>query len=83
MLGGMAALPGTDWTGAPQPAGPVLGRVTHVFTHFRLEMAIVASEAAIGKGWWQRVDDLIDAGLPTLYRRAVESVLQSRSALAA
>ena len=83
MLGGMAALPGPEWTDAPKPAGPVLGRVHHVFTHFRLELAVVASDAPAGEGWWRRLDGAVDAGLPTLYRRAVESVLSSRSALAA
>jgi A/G-specific adenine glycosylase len=83
MLGGMAALPGPDWSDAPQPLAPMLGRVTHVFTHFRLELAVVASDNPVGDGWWQSIDTLVDAGLPTLYRRVVESALESRSALAA
>jgi A/G-specific adenine glycosylase len=57
--------------------------VSHVFTHFRLELAVVASDIPVGDGWWQSIDTVVDAGLPTLYRRAVESVLESRSALAA
>jgi len=83
MLGGMSALPGPDWTNRPENKGPVLGRVTHVFTHFRLELAVVASDEPAGQGWWQPLDRLVDAGLPTLYRRAAESVVESRSALAA
>ncbi|HEX7930773.1 MAG TPA: A/G-specific adenine glycosylase [Sphingomicrobium sp.] len=83
MLGGMAALPGPDWSDEPEPRIAPLGSVAQVFTHFRLELAIVASSEAIGDGWWQPVDRLVDAGLPTLYRRAVESVLGTRSALAA
>ena len=83
MLGGMSALPGPDWDDDHQPAGPVLGRVTHIFTHFRLELAIVASDEPTGEGWWQPLDRLVDAGLPTLYRRAADSVVESRSALAA
>jgi A/G-specific adenine glycosylase len=83
MLGGMAALPGPEWTDTPEPAAPLLGRVRHVFTHFRLELAIVASDAPVGEGWWHPLDGPVDAGLPTLYRRAVESVLSSRNALAA
>jgi A/G-specific adenine glycosylase len=83
MLGGMAALPGPEWASEAQHAGPVLGRVTHVFTHFKLELAVVASDEPAGVGWWQPIDDLVDAGLPTLYRRAAESVLEARSALAA
>jgi len=83
MLGGMAALPGPDWTDLPEPASPELGRVTHVFTHFRLELAVVAVDEPTGHGWWQSFDDLDGAGLPTLYRRAVESVLANRIKLAA
>jgi len=83
MLGGMAALPGPEWNDDEQPAGQVLGRVTHVFTHFRLELEVVATDDPSGDGWWQPLDRLVDAGLPTLYRRAAESVLESRSAIAA
>ena len=83
MLGGMAALPGPEWSGEPQPAGPLLGRVSHTFTHFRLELSVVAACEPTGKGWWQPLDSLEGAGLPTLYRHAAESVLASRSALAA
>ncbi len=83
MLGGMAALPGPEWGDEPRPAGPVIGGVTHVFTHFRLELAVVAATRAEGEGWWQSLDRIDTAGLPTLYRRAAASVLASRSALAA
>jgi A/G-specific adenine glycosylase len=83
MLGGMTALPGPEWSDAPHSRAPVLSRVSHVFTHFRLELAVVASDIPVGDGWWQSIDTVVDAGLPTLYRRAVESVLESRSALAA
>jgi A/G-specific adenine glycosylase len=83
MLGGMASLPGPDWTEEPVRAAAVLGHVTHVFTHFRLELTVVAVQAPCGEGWWQPIDGLPEAGLPTLYRRAVEAVLASRNALAA
>ena len=83
MLGGMAALPGPEWTDEVAIPGPTLGQVTHVFTHFRLELSVLSATAPVGDGWWQPLDRLADAGLPTLYRRAVNSVLSSRSALAA
>jgi A/G-specific adenine glycosylase len=83
VLGGMAALPGPDWTDEPEPAETPLGQVSHVFTHFRLELTVVASDRPTGEGWWQPFDRLVDAGLPTLYRRAADSVLEARSALAA
>jgi A/G-specific adenine glycosylase len=54
-----------------------------VFTHFRLKLTVVAVQAPCGEGWWQPIDGLPEAGLPTLYRRAVEAVLASRNALAA
>jgi A/G-specific adenine glycosylase len=83
MLGGMAALPGPEWTDSPENDGPVIGRVTHVFTHFRLELAIACGSEPAGQGWWQPIDRLAQAGLPTLYRRAAEAVLANRTKLAA
>jgi A/G-specific adenine glycosylase len=84
MLGGMAALPGPDWTDEPIRVAPPLGHITHVFTHFRLELAIVSAPVApSSEGWWQPVARLDEAGLPSLYKRAAESVLASRNALAA
>jgi len=76
LLGGMAALPGGRWTDAAHPASaPPLASVRHVFTHFALELVVVRAEAPIGHGWWQPLDRLGEAGLPTLYRRACEQVL--------
>ena len=84
LLGGMAALPGGDWTAEPpQLQSRTLAKVRHVFTHFALELALVASTDAQTGGWWQPVDTIADAGLPTLYRRAVEAVLASDLRLAA
>ena len=83
MLGGMAALPGPEWTGESVTAGSTLGHVSHVFTHFRLELSVVPAAAHASDGWWQPLGSLAEAGLPTLYRRAIDSVLSSRSALAA
>ena len=78
----MAALPGSEWSDAPMES-PALARVTHVFSHFRLELAIASASEPEGDGWWQSLDNLEEAGLPTLYRRAVEAALQTRSKLAA
>ena len=82
MLGGMAALPGPEWQDSPVD-GPAIARVRHVFTHFALDLAIVPATEPQGEGWWQPIDRLAEAGLPTLYRRAAEAVLDQRSALAA
>jgi A/G-specific adenine glycosylase len=83
MLGGMAALPGPAWTDQPAQPGPVLARVTHAFTHFRLELAVVAASEPEGEGWWQPINALAGAGLPTLYRRAAEAVVAARDRIAA
>jgi A/G-specific adenine glycosylase len=78
LLGGMAALPGPDWTERPDTAERVIAKVRHVFTHFALELAIVAQPEPAGDGWWQPLDTLDEAGLPTLYRRAAEAAMAGR-----
>ncbi|MEO8141576.1 MAG: NUDIX domain-containing protein, partial [Sphingomicrobium sp.] len=82
LLGGMAALPGTHWGDAPV-AGPALAEIVHGFTHFELRLAVVTGGSAEGEGWWQPIERIGEAGLPTLYRRAVEAVLAQRTRLAA
>jgi A/G-specific adenine glycosylase len=72
MLGGMAALPGSDWTEDPVDRANAIGVVRHVFTHFSLDLQVVPTSEPAGEGWWQRLDRISDAGLPTLYRRAAE-----------
>jgi A/G-specific adenine glycosylase len=79
LLGGMAALPGNEWTEAkPAVALTPLARVRHVFTHFALELIVVPANPPAGDGWWQPLGRLDQAGLPTLYRRAAEEVLGGR-----
>jgi A/G-specific adenine glycosylase len=76
LLGGMAALPGPDWSSvAPQTGPATIGVVRHIFTHFALELRIERANEPIGEGWWQPLGSLADAGLPTLYRRAAELAL--------
>jgi A/G-specific adenine glycosylase len=82
MLGGMAALPGPEWQDSPTD-GPAIARVRHVFTHFALDLAVVPAAEPQSGGWWQPLEGLAHAGLPTLYRRAAGAVLAQRSALAA
>jgi A/G-specific adenine glycosylase len=84
LLGGMAALPGSDWiVEKPTITGSVIGHVRHVFTHFALELSVVESHHGAEGGWWQSLDSLDIAGLPTLYRRAADQVLDARRKLAA
>ena len=75
LLGGMAALPGSDWTDAQPASRNALGTVRHVFTHFSLDLAIEARSEPFGEGWWHPLGRLDEAGLPTLYRRAAELAL--------
>jgi A/G-specific adenine glycosylase len=76
LLGGMAALPGPEWSPQSAPTGPAtIGSIRHTFTHFSLELRIERASEPIGEGWWQPLDSLVDAGLPTLYRRAAEVAL--------
>jgi A/G-specific adenine glycosylase len=84
LLGGMAALPGTGWQDY-EPSEPRLATVSHGFTHFTLDLHVVgrASPEAREEGWWQPLDRVGEAGLPTLYARAVEAVLARKENLAA
>jgi A/G-specific adenine glycosylase len=76
LLGGMAALPGGDWTEEPLQAHTLaIGKVRHVFTHLTLDLTIVPRLDPVGDGWWHPLDRLADAGLPTLYRRGAELAL--------
>ena len=75
LLGGMAALPGSEWAD-DRPAGlNALGTVRHVFTHFSLDLQVVLRPKPAGEGWWHPISKLERAGLPTLYRRAAELAL--------
>lgn len=78
MLGGMAALPTTDWRAekwsraqalkhAPADAAwKKIGQVEHVFTHFALTLDVYESECApIGDGWWGDA-----SALPTVFKKA-------------
>ena len=78
LLGGMAALPGSDWTGQPPSPGMRFGTVRHVFTHFSLDLAIETADEPEGEGWWHPIHALGDAGLPSLYLKAAKEVLREK-----
>jgi A/G-specific adenine glycosylase len=87
LLGGMTEVPGTEWlenVGLPiHPAGAPLaaeyhrkGSITHVFTHFALELAVFAAE--VGEQTppppgmrWILDDEIAGAAFPTLFRKVV------------
>ncbi|WP_338466515.1 A/G-specific adenine glycosylase [Novosphingobium sp. ZN18A2] len=86
MLGGMRALPDDGWSarsdgsGKPPLAGDwhAAGSVRHGFTHFDLDLAVLAVEGEnppVGEGEWWPVERLDDAGLPTLFAKAARRVL--------
>ena len=83
LLGGMAALPGNDWIADAPERANAIATVRHVFTHFSLDLQVVLRAEPSGEGWWQPLDRLEDAGLPTLYRKAIAAVLAQGDRLAA
>jgi A/G-specific adenine glycosylase len=83
LLGGMAALPGSEWIDTPAHGPNSLGTVRHVLTHFTLDLQVVAQAEPAGEGWWHPIARLADAGLPTLYRKAADAALRADDRLAA
>lgn len=88
LLGGMLELPGTDWRSKPWGEAEALtqapsgsdwheaGRVRHVFTHFTLDLVVMAGFASRqSQGcFWTRPDRIETLALPTLMRRAIKKV---------
>lgn len=87
LLGGMRALPDDRWTArrdgsgdAPLPgAWRAGGVVRHGFTHFDIELglAIYAGDnwRALGEGEWWPVQEIEQAGLPTIFAKAARLAL--------
>lgn len=89
LLGGMRALqsamgPEGEWGAAPTPPTPGLrevGAIRHIFTHFALTLTVERSHdvaLAVGEGEWWPICALDEAGLPTLYHRAVGLVIKEK-----
>jgi A/G-specific adenine glycosylase len=88
LLGGMRALPSSDWSADPDPAPPVAARwttlrepVRHVFTHFALALHVHHAHIGAdppGEGDWWPIASLDAAGLPSLFARAAKAVLEAR-----
>jgi A/G-specific adenine glycosylase len=81
LLGGMIEIPSTPWRDEPWsfeeaielapatvPWLTLSGTVRHGFTHFRLELAILAGQGD-AEGLWSRVDRLGEHALPTLMKK--------------
>ena len=83
LLGGMLMPPSTPWIEAAWPdhaaSEPVaadwreIGEVRHVFTHFALRWRVLRADApgAAADGEWIDRRRVLDAGLPTVGRKAV------------
>ncbi len=75
LLGGMLALPTSDWAAAaPEiPGGWThAGAVEHVFTHFSLTLQVVVAEnSGPDEAIWTEVDEA-RAALPTVFRKALD-----------
>lgn len=83
MLGGMHALPDDGWSAQADGSGKTplagewdeVGAVVHAFTHARLTLTVKRYRGEAepeGEGAWWPLDQLEDAGLPTLFAKAVE-----------
>jgi A/G-specific adenine glycosylase len=92
LLGGMTEVPSTSWRTEPwtiaeavqaAPAAtdwaPLPGTVRHGFTHFQLELAILAGRGTAA-GIWSPIDRLGEHALPTLMKKIARHAI---SALAA
>lgn len=91
LLGGMMEIPSTPWRDVPwsleealahAPARadwkPLPGLVRHVFTHFELELTLVAGLAVkpeLATGWWCPLDRLDEQALPSVMRKLVRHAL--------
>jgi A/G-specific adenine glycosylase len=84
LLGGMTEVPTTTWAETLPVAAPPLaaswrrlpGVVVHVFTHFRLELAVERADVALTTAapdgfWWSSPNALPGEALPTVMRKAV------------
>ncbi|MGO4832813.1 A/G-specific adenine glycosylase, partial [Rhizobiaceae sp. 2RAB30] len=84
LLGGMSEVPTTGWTArfdgdtttreAPFPADwRKAGSISHIFTHFALELLVYRAEAggraAPAGHRWARIEDIHDEALPTVMKK--------------
>jgi A/G-specific adenine glycosylase len=89
LLGGMTEIPSTPWRSEPwtldEAVGiapiatdwaPLLGTVRHGFTHFRLELAIMAGSGE-ADGLWSPVDRLGEHALPTLMKKVASHAVSA------
>jgi A/G-specific adenine glycosylase len=89
LLGGMIEVPSTPWRAEPWTLGEAIraapaatewallpGTVRHGFTHFRLELAILAGQG-IAEGLWSPIDRLGEHALPTLMKKVARHAISA------
>ncbi len=91
LLAGMVQVPTTSWTAqGPDPTEIAKVRpcsrrwrrladpIRHVFTHFELDLAVEIARSARspqGEGFWWPLTQIAQAGLPTVFLKAVEAAV--------
>ncbi|MBB6466991.1 A/G-specific adenine glycosylase [Aminobacter lissarensis] len=90
LLGGMTEVPTTDWTArvdgatgadsAPFAANwQRAGTITHVFTHFALDLDVFRAEAtavqAPASHFWSAAADLAGEALPSVMKKVIEAAI--------
>lgn len=96
MLGGLYEVPGSDWRAIDAPDDVMLseapvkaawseldGTVGHTFTHFHLNVSVLATTIPAGQademdGSWTTIDGLSDFALPTIMKKIVRHALKYR-----
>jgi len=89
LLGGMTEIPSTPWREtpwtlaeagrlAPAPVAwwPLPGTVRHGFTHFRLELAVLAGQGEV-EGSWSPIARLGEHALPTLMKKVARHAISA------
>jgi len=95
LLGGMMEFPSTEWRSGPYSwpqAGalaplmaewrPLAGTVSHVFTHFHLELAVVAANSAAPPplgAIWCPLAELPSQALPSVMRKVAKHAMSQRA----
>ena len=89
LLGGMTEVPTTGWTArvdgaTTQAAAPFpgdwrrAGTITHVFTHFALELEVFHAHikgAAPAGHFWSHAHEISGEALPTVMKKAIEAAI--------
>ncbi len=82
LLARMSEVPGSEWRAQLSEvefptAGEwaLAGRITHVFTHFRLELDVwqlsISGAKPPKQGWWCSPDNLAEEALPSVFRKVL------------